>query len=238
MRTIVAYGSRLPVWGAVVDPKKLLDAIKTAMENSESFADAVTWKESKWDTPELVPVVSDNTVDKEKFKQFERILNFLVLGIFGVDEEGRGRGQLVDFYLKDRTRDATELPFWRVPRIRYREATLRDVVNAREKAQFHADSTRKLVERYDHEIKSFLDLQFVQEDFKARAEDCKACEGRGYTVLDRETYRERERKADYGDRHYQRSGSGVRDYLGVPYRGVLCDDCQPDEIIQQALRHI
>lgn len=218
-----------------MNPEKLLAAIKAAMETSQDYVDAATWKESKWDTPELVPVISDNSVNADRFQQFEKVLNFLVLGIFGVDEEGRGRGQLVEYYLKDTTRDAAQLPYWRIPKTRYGKSSLRDIVKAREFAQFHAESTRKLVEQYDCEIQNFLKLQFIQEDFKARAKDCKACEGSGYLLLDRETYRKRQRNSEYGDRFHKRTGSILNDYFGIPFRGILCDDCQPDEVVEQEL---
>ena len=162
-------------------PAEFLQQVLSAMDRVEEIEKASSWTDNKWDTPPLCRIEGDRdkAVDPETFKKFETVLHFMLLGIFGVDEEGRSRGRWVKYYLQDTTRDAAVLPFFRVPRADY-DSSLRDLVRARELAQIHAEAAQEYVKRLDKNIEQALREQFALEDFRNRAKGCKTCDGKGY----------------------------------------------------------
>ena len=210
-------------------PEKFLKQFLKAMDHVDEIEDASTWKESKWDVPPLCKVAHGAAeVDEEDFKKFEKLVYFLTLGIFGTDDEGRGRGRLVKFYMKDTTRDSAALPWARVPRISFMDdtATLRGLYNARRSAQANASATQSLVEKFDKQIEMVLKDQFDREDFLERAKSCETCDGKGYTILTKKDCDTLDK-----DRYFKRSGPEPRRKYGIPYRGALCDECQPDNVV-------
>jgi len=214
-------------------PAKFLQQVLDAMEHVDEIEKASTWNESKWDTPPLCKVTSgpaDEAVDPEIFKKFETILHFLLLGIFGTDVEGRGRGRWVRYYLKDTTRDGTVLPFFRVPRAGW-DSSLRELVKARERAQWHAEATQDYVKDLDRSIGEAHKELFAHEDFQKRAKGCKACDGKGYIKYKRKEYSRRSREAHRDDDNLfnKRSGERVKRIYHLGYLSALCDDCQPDD---------
>jgi hypothetical protein len=210
-------------------PAEFLQQVLNAMEHVEEIEKASSWTDSKWDTPPLcrIEAVREKAVNPETFKKFESVLHFMLLGIFGVGEEGRSRGRWVKHYLQDTTRDAAVLPYFRVPKADY-DSSLRDLIKARELAQFHAEATQEYVKRLDKNIERALKDQFALEDFRSRAKGCETCDGKGYIEHELDDYCNMSRK----DKRFQkRSGQFISGKYRTAALSSLCDDCQPDDKI-------
>jgi hypothetical protein len=154
-------------------PAKFLSQFMEAMKHVDKIEDASTWKKDKWDTPPLCKVRDDYEVDEKTFKDFEKILYFLTLAVFGTGSEGRSRGRFVDFYLKDKTKDYAALPMWRITRPDKVENSLRKLLRARDLADGNAKMAQSVVEDFDRYIKYALDCDYG--NLLPEVEECVHC---------------------------------------------------------------
>lgn len=163
-----------------------LGQIREAMSKTNLLEKQLERKD-KWTAPKLVPDKREWEVDEEEFKQFETVINFLRLALFGECN----RSKLVQFYLLDRSRYQTVLPHFHVPKTPM-EATEREVVEALDCAQANAGDAQRLVEMLQKNLQRMLQRRYRHEDRRAKAKGCEACDGQGW-VRDEKAFEALER---------------------------------------------
>src|SRR5579871_6421683 len=93
--------------------EKVIAAVRKAMAVSDEL--------NLWDRQRLPSVVKQDSgwnVDPKELAQFERVIDVLVSGIFGVDSDA---DQALKWMFINRKTDATDLPAMRIPRTKLME---------------------------------------------------------------------------------------------------------------------
>jgi hypothetical protein len=144
------------------------------MGKSHLLEKRLQW-ENKWDPPKLVPDKREWEVDEEEFKQFETVVNFLRLTLFGVCD----RSRLAQVYLLDRTRYQTSMPSFHVPKTDF-DSTERETLEALDLAQANAGDAQSLVDRLQKNLTRTLQERYKREDRQKKAKGCEICKGKGW----------------------------------------------------------
>lgn len=148
--------------------------VREAMKNTDLLRKEVEW-EDKYTPPAMVPDHRNWEVDTEEFEQFENVLNFLRLTLFGVCD----RSSLVYACVVDRTRDAAEIPDVKVPTTDM-NSTAREIQEALEAARLNLSSAQKLVTSLEGQLDRRLKKQWEREDRERKAKGCDLCSGKGW----------------------------------------------------------
>lgn len=151
-----------------------LGQVQKAMGKAHLLEKQIQWK-NKWTPPKLVPDKREFEVDEEEFKQFETVVNFLRLTLFGACE----RTRLVKVHILDETRHQTRLPDFHVPNTPL-EATERELLTALDLAQHNADITQDLAKQLREALTRKMQRRYKVEDRRKKAKDCEACDGKGW----------------------------------------------------------
>lgn len=208
--------------------KKFLAAVNEALEAADEIHKTTSdWSDSGNKEPPLLRTTASykDAVDKETFRRFDLLIDFMRDAVFGVDCD---YDSAVRYEIVDLARYENFLSGVSVPRVD-RQDPLDKQLRQLELARIVKSCVDERVQRIERcVLEGDLKVAVKQFSIQRRALNCKTCKGKGWT----ETTKEKWEALDYGERcRTSDIGCDYRKDSRGPYR-LFCE-CQKDEDVDE-----